>query len=33
MVIGRVPVHGADDLWQHRYIAFFQMANVALVLQ
>lgn len=33
IVLGRVPMHGADYLWQHRYIAFFQLANVALVLQ
>ncbi len=33
IVLGRVPVHGADYLWQHRYIAFFQLANVALLLQ
>lgn len=33
IVLGRVPVFGVDYLWQSRYVAFFQLANVALVLQ
>jgi hypothetical protein len=33
IVLGRVPEYGADYLWQLRYVAFFQLANIALVLQ
>jgi hypothetical protein len=33
IALGRIPVHGVDYLWQMRYIAFFQLANVALILQ
>lgn len=33
IVLGRIPAHGADYLWQLRYVAFFQLANIALVLQ
>lgn len=33
VVLSRVPESGADYLWQHRYIAFFHLANVALILQ
>lgn len=33
VVLGRVPDYGATYLWQGRYVAFFQLANVALVLQ
>jgi hypothetical protein len=33
VMLGRVPQLGVDYLWQHRYVAFFQLANVALALQ
>lgn len=33
IVLGRVPVFGVDYLWQSRYVAFFQLAIVALALQ
>ncbi|MCE3003015.1 MAG: hypothetical protein LW860_10005 [Xanthomonadaceae bacterium] len=33
IVLGRVPVFGVDYLWQARYVAFFQLAIVALALQ
>lgn len=33
IVVARVPVYGPEYLWQSRYVAFFQLANVALVLQ
>lgn len=33
IVIGRVPVFGSDYLYQHRYVALYQLANVALVVQ
>jgi hypothetical protein len=33
IVIARVPLNGVEYLWQMRYVAFFQLANIALILQ
>lgn len=33
VIVSRVPDFGVNYLWQNRYVVFFQLANVALVLQ
>jgi len=33
VVVGRVPTFGWDYLLQHRYVEYYQLANIALVLQ
>lgn len=33
VVLSRVPEQGSTYLYQHRYVAFYQLANVALLLQ
>lgn len=33
ILLSRVPVHGSDYVLQSRYVAFYQLANLALLLQ